>query len=345
MHNQEFFEDLASRTHFYSQTIEKVYWMKKILNFFQDTQFSEDFALMGGSAIALLHEKIYRLSVDLDMDFINNPDLGRNGSDEIEKLQKKHFEIISKCGKALKLDVKQTELAADRRFAQFMFIYPSVYGGQQSVDLDLGYRYCHSILNSKIHQFNDFIEEKKIQVRTLAPEELWASKITAAIGGERMDVPDGKGSKRVFLGFKRKIRHLYDCYHLVVNIIQKTPDKIDVELLRKLVILMGATRIENFEFHRGDLIGLYEETEVDTELRPVLKTTLDPPDLMTMKRKLRRFLDASIFGDLSDNVYEFYEDFASKNFRPQKLFDTTTAGRLKGMFYYDEILEKVIKRK
>jgi hypothetical protein len=345
MPTQEFFEEIGAKTHFYAQTIEKVYWMKKILEFFQGTRFGNDFALMGGSAIALLYGNIYRLSVDLDMDYIANPDLGRRGIDEIEDLQKIHFSIIKECSKALKLELKQTELTPDKRFAQFEFKYPSVYGGMQTVDLDLGYRYCHSILDSRVVEFSDFIEGRDIKVRTLAPEELWASKITAAIGGERMDAPPGDKSKHIFLGFKRKIRHLYDCYHLVNNIIVKNPEQLNNDLIKNLVILMGATRINDFEFFRGDLISLYSEEQVDDQLRPVLKSTMDPPDLMTMKRSVRRFLDEHIFNKYDTDVYDFYEEFSAKIFRPHKLFPAAISDQLKGMYYYDEILDKVIKKK
>ncbi|MFO8233785.1 MAG: hypothetical protein R6U04_00075, partial [Bacteroidales bacterium] len=129
------------------------------------------------------------------------------------------------------------------------------------------------------------------------------------------------------------------------NIVRKNPDSIDLCLLRNMVILLGATRIEDFEFFRGDLISLYSDDEIDSQLRPVLRTTKDPPDLKTMKRVLRSFLDQAIFSQYDENIYEFFEDFTSSIFRPERLFDAAIAKRLKGMYYYDEILGKVIKRK
>ena len=189
---QENIEDVAAKHRFLGTTIEQVYWMKNILKEMQKTPMGKEFALMGGSAIAFLYENIYRLSVDLDMDYIANADIGRKGSHELEVVQTEHFIIIEGIGKELGLKVRNTELTEDRRFAQFEMIYPSVYGGHKSVDLDLGYRYCHSILETNFIDFPDFIEGDAIKVQTLAPEELWASKITAAIGGVRMDAPDDK---------------------------------------------------------------------------------------------------------------------------------------------------------
>jgi len=342
---QEFIEEVAKKNRFLGATVEHVYWMKNILKAMQKTPLSHDFALMGGSAIAFLYENIYRLSIDLDLDYIANPDLGREGSYEIEELQNKHFKFIQDIGDQLNLKVNQIELTKDRRFAQFQLTYPSVYGGTKSVDLDLGYRYCHSILEPNIIDFPDFIDKDKIKVRTLAPEEIWASKIIAAIGGNRMDVPEDNRGGKVFLGFKRKIRHLYDCYHLVKNIFEKQPNKIDFEILKKLVVLMGVTRIEEFEFFRGDMISLYSEKEIDEQLRPVIKTTKDPPDLLTMKRTFRKFLDQHVFAGYDENIYEFFEDFSANIFRPQRLFEKNIANVLKKMFYYDEILDKVIKKK
>ncbi|NOY09772.1 MAG: hypothetical protein GXP33_13125 [Spirochaetes bacterium] len=129
-------------------------------------------------------------------------------------------------------------------------------------NFDLGYRYYHAILETNIMKFPDFIEGRTINVKTLARKELWASKIIAAIGGERIDAPDDKKGGKVFLGFKRNIRHLYDCYHLVKNIIDEQLHKIDLKVLKNLVVLMGATGIEEFEFFRGDLISLYSEQEI-----------------------------------------------------------------------------------
>ena len=342
---QEFIESAAKKHRFLGSTIEQVYWMKNILTEMQRTELGKEFALMGGSAIAFLYGNIYRLSVDLDLDYIANADIGRRGSHEIEDVQNIHFKLIQDIGAKLDLKVKQTELTKDKRFAQFEMIYPSVYGGERSVDLDLGYRYCHAILETNVIDFPDFIDGKTIKVQTLAQEELWASKIIAAIGGIRMDVPDDKNDKKVFLGFKRKIRHLYDSYYLITNIIKKQTGIVDTNLLKSLVILMGATRIEQFEFFRGDLISLYTEDEVDEELRPVLLTTVDPPDLMTMKRELRKFLDKEILCVYDQNIYEFFEDFSVNLFRPERLFEEDIANKIKGMFYYDEILQKVIKRK
>ena len=87
------------------------------------------------------------------------------------------------------------------------------------------------------------------------------------------------------------------------------------------------------------------EDEIDTQLRPVLLTTKDPLDLMTLKRTFRRFLDEHIFVNYNENIYEFFEDFSTNIFRPQKLFEDHIANRLKKMFYYDEILDKVIRKK
>ncbi|GAI78883.1 unnamed protein product, partial [marine sediment metagenome] len=107
---QEFIEKVAKKNRFFGATVEHVYWMKNILKAMQKTPLSHDFALMGGSAIAFLYENIYRLSIDLDLDYIANPDLGREGSHEIEELQNKHFKFIQDIGDQLNLKVNQIEL-------------------------------------------------------------------------------------------------------------------------------------------------------------------------------------------------------------------------------------------
>jgi hypothetical protein len=214
-----------------------------------------------------------------------------------------------------------------------------------TIDLDLGYRYCHSVLDLEEREWpGTFIiptaKEKrdKFTVLTFALEELWASKIVAAIGGERIDF---KGKS--FLGSKNKIRHLYDVYYFVSEIIPNRRN-IDFDLLKKIVLLFGATRIDQFEFFRGDLITTYNYRNIDNELFPVLKTTKDIPQLQVMKREVRYFLDKKIY-NWGDTEYRFFQDFYARLFRPEDLFGKgKLSKRLKEMYYYNVLLYKVIKR-
>ncbi|MBT7826383.1 MAG: hypothetical protein HN600_07295, partial [Bacteroidetes bacterium] len=118
--------------------------------------------------------------------------------------------------------------------------------------------------------------------------------------------------------------------------------ELDLELLKKLCILFGITRIEEYEFCRGETLKGYLQKNYDNDLYPVLKTTQVTPKLIQMQREVRIFLDKYIFS-YNEQEREFMEDFYSENFRPNKLFNVEISNRLNEMYFYDEML-KMIKR-
>mgnify|MGYP001767861519 CR=1 FL=1 len=70
---------IADQSKFDVIVVEKVLHMERILHKISESELlRKDFALMGGSAIVFLYGNVYRLSVDLDLDFINNPNLGKD---------------------------------------------------------------------------------------------------------------------------------------------------------------------------------------------------------------------------------------------------------------------------
>jgi predicted nucleotidyltransferase component of viral defense system len=337
--NRDVVERISANTGFQDIVIEQVFWLSWILQELCVTEIGRDFALMGGSAIVFMHEDIYRLSVDIDLDYVANPDLGRNSFEEIKELQNLHRGLVEQISK--KFAIRFKVLKQTNRFMSLQLLYRSVFGPERSIDLDMGYRYCHSVLKPDQMKWPNMFMEKDwpdFRLQVLAPEELWASKIIATIGGGRIDTEEG-----AYLGFKRKIRHLYDTYYLV-NLIIRKKSKIDLKLLKSIVLLFGASRIEKFEFFRGDLIGLYSFRDLDTELFPVLKSRENYPSLLEMQRKVRRFLDDVIF-NFVESDYQFFEDFSNETFRPERLFkDVRINKRLKSMFFYDEMMKKILTR-
>lgn len=214
--------------------------------------------------------------------------------------------------------------------------YKSEYVPKGSVELDLGYMYCHSVLGlSKIPWPNNFnIDEfEPFKIQTFKPEELWASKIIAMIGVERIDTEEGR-----FLGFRNKIRHLYDVHYLVKNILPE--NKFNIEILKKLTILFGATRVKLFELCRGDALLGHDQDEYEKYLKPVLRAEKYVYELLTMQRDVRTFLDENIFNYTPEEI-EFMQDFTNRIFRPNKIFDDKIAQRLTKMFFYEEMLNMI----
>lgn len=328
--------------------VEKVLWLTRVLEALTRSAVANDFALMGGSAIVFLHRDVYRFSTDLDLDFIGDKDLGIEGKKQLSdrmRNDQKHLRRIAKdLGMTLQLskDTGSMAKASIRRFVQYEMDYPSHYRRREgaAVEIDLSYRYCHTVLKPvrKPWPFDVPDLVPAFQVQTLQPEELYAGKIIAMLEGEETERIDFEDKIRLL--YKRKIRHLYDVY-LIAQDVAEGKNALDLKLLKSLVLLFGVSRIQNFAFARGDAIMVYKDADIQKELVPVMPSGKYVPTAQEMKWAIRRFLDQHLL-NYSETDYEFMEDFAAKNFRPQKIFGTTEARRVKGMFFYKEMLEKVM---
>ena len=344
--DQAVIERYASERDMEDATVEQVLWLSRILFELSRNKAKKDFALMGGSAIVFLHKNMYRFSTDLDLDFIGNKSLGSEGVRQVRERMERDRQMLRGIADTLGMSftlakgVGTIETAAQRRFIQYEFTFPSIFRRTgMTVEVDLSYRYCHSVLGPESKPWPITVDGllPQFQVQTLRPEELYAGKIMAMLGGESTERLDFPG--KIGLFFKRKIRHLYDVY-LLAEEVSDDPKAIDLAVLKRLVLLFGMSRIKNFPFFRGDGIVAYDEDDKRDELTPVVPRERPLPTVQEMKWVVRQFLDEHLFR-YEQNDYDFMEDFSAKLFRPQKIFGEKEARRLKTMFYYKETLDKV----
>lgn len=330
---------IADQSKFEIVIVEKVLNMERILHKISESDLlRRDFALMGGSAIAFLYGNVYRLSVDLDMDFINNPILGKDDQDEIIELQRNHIREFQRIANELKLRFEELP-TEDERFIQLKMSYNSVvYPHEYSVELDLGYRYCSTILGvQEVNWPNHFrIEDfPEFSVQTFYTEELWASKINALVSLDAR----GENEDR-YLGGKNKIRHLYDIWYLLDH--EDLMKQLDLRMLKNLALLFGMTRNKQYELCRGEKLALYSQDDYNRDLYPVIIKSVRAPQLLSMQRKVRLFLDRNIF-NYDDAEMRFIEAFDAKLFRPEDLFGDEMGARIKSFYFYREMTE-MLKR-
>lgn len=338
--DRKLIESFAKQHKIEYPTAETVLWMSRVLHRIASSKIGKDFALMGGSAIVFLYRDMYRLSTDLDLDFVGNKDLGKKGKAEIKERQKSDKRILEQIAGELSLRFESMR-QKDERFVQYRLSFKSLYRPTGVVELDVSYRYCHSALSPISRSwpitYGTIIPSFKVQ--SLKLEEIYASKILAMVDAkeqERLDFPDHIG-----LLFKRKARHLFDIYVLADEVLHGTAD-IDLKRLHDLIVLFGMTRIKNFEYFRGgDVISLYTDADVKTELTAVAPKGVTVPTVDHMKWTVRKFFDLYIF-NWTKREHRFIEDFKAQNFRPEDLFAPSIAKRLHGMHYYKEILGKVL---
>lgn len=335
--SQSLIERWARKNRVEFPTAEKVLWLTRVLRVITDSAMGGDFALVGGSAIVFLYREMYRFSTDLDLDFVGNRNLGRTGKREVDARQKQDRKRLERIARDLGLTFKVRSKPADR-FAQYELIYPSAYTRKGGVELDISYRYGHSVLGtvSRPWPIVDDRVTPAFTVNTLMEEELYASKAIAMVEvNERLDFPHEIG-----LFAKRKIRHLFDVYLLAREVLDEKT-KLNLGLFRDLFVLFGMTRIKNFEYFRGNAIGSYKEADVKSDLVSVVPRDFPVPAVEEMKWAVRKFLDRHVF-TYTEREHRFMEDFRAGQFRPEDLFRSgDTAQRLRDTQYYREILRKV----
>jgi hypothetical protein len=318
-------------------TAEKVLWLTRVLRHISASPLGGDFALMGGSAIVFLYRDMYRFSTDLDLDFVGNRNLGRKGMREVDERKEKDVAVLEDIARQLGLKFKRRPKPQDR-FVQYELIYPSVYTRTGNVELDISYRYGHSVLGtvSRPWPIEQGASLPAFSVNTLKEEEVYASKAIAMVDvKERLDFPTEIG-----LFTKRKIRHLFDVYLLARDVLDGKSN-LNLGQFRDLFVLFGMTRIKNFEYFRGNAIGSYKDADIKAELLSVVPRDFPVPTVDEMKWTVRKFLDQHVF-TYSEREYRFMEDFRSGHFRPEDLFGSgTLPSRLRDTQYYREILGKV----
>ena len=335
--SQSLIERWARKNQVEFPTAEKVLWLTRVLRAITDSAMGGDFALMGGSAIVFLYREMYRFSTDLDLDFVGNRNLGRTGKREVDARQKQDRKRLERIARGLGMTFTVRSKPGDR-FVQYELIYPSAYTRKGGVELDISYRYGHSVLGtvSRPWPIVDDRVAPAFTVNTLREEELYASKAIAMVEvKERLDFPNEIG-----LFAKRKIRHLFDVYLLAREVLDEKT-KLNLGLFRDLFVLFGMTRIKNFEYFRGNAIGSYKEADVRSDLLSVVPHDFPVPAVEEMKWAVRKFLDRHVF-TYTEREHRFMEDFRAGQFRPEDLFGLgDTAQRLRDTQYYREILRKV----
>jgi len=256
---------------------------------------------------------------------------------EVEARKEKDSGVFEDIARQLGLKFKRRPKPQDR-FVQYELIYPSIYTRTGNVELDVSYRYGHSVLGtiSRPWPISKKASLPAFTVNTLKEEELYASKAIAMVDvKERLDFPN-----EISLFTKRKIRHLFDVYLLAGEALNGN-NKLDLKQFRALFVLFGMTRIKNFEYFRGNAIGAYKDADIKAELLSVVPRDFPVPTVDEMKWTVRKFLDQHVF-TYSEREYRFMEDFRSGYFRPEDLFGSgNMASMLRDTQYYREILGKV----
>lgn len=284
----------AKELGFVRDTYEKVCRLTDILKFFEnDALLGNSLALKGGTAINLTIFNLPRLSVDIDLDFSKNvtrDEMMATRSiinDRIEKFMKANGYLLSPKSKQY------------HALDSFVYEYSNSGGMKDNIKVEINYMLrCH-VLETEQRHFESSWEPIGVSVLSVAPIEIFASKIVALIN-------------------RTAPRDLYDIYNLVkFGLI----DESEEPLLRKCVVFYSAIGAESppFEF-QFNTIDQVTQNRIKTDLYPVLRNK-DKFDLKTAQMQVKAWLESLL--KLEDNEQEFLNAFRNKTYQPELLFEST----------------------
>lgn len=291
--DRQFLGTQARELGFVRDTYEKVCRLTEILKFFQsDDLLGRTLALKGGTAINLTIFNLPRLSVDIDLDFCEN--VSREEmmaarvivNERIKKYMKANDYLLSKKSKQY------------HALDSFIYDYTNSGGMKDNIKIEINYMLRTHILGVGQRRFESTWEPAGVLFLSVAPIEIFGSKIVALIG-------------------RAAARDLYDVYNLVKYGLF---DKSEEDLLRKCVVFYSAvgTELPPSEYSLESIDAITEKL-IKRDLRPVLRSR-DKFDLKIAQVQVKDWLLTLL--NIQDNEREFLELFRSKEYQPELLFES-----------------------
>lgn len=291
-YSKEYVSKLAGETDFIRDNLEKVLRLVDILEFINNQAFLSDrLALKGGTAINLVVFDMPRLSVDIDFDYTLNSDKDTMLADKNEI-----HRIIEGY-----MSVNRYTLSPHSKnphtLDSLVFQYVNAAGNSDNIKIEINYGMrCHVLPHEKSIVAIPFLNG--IEVRTLAPVELFGGKIKALI--ERC-----------------ACRDLYDVNNWLQN---RNRYPMEDGLLRKIVLFYlavgGNSQLKTaYTFESIDEISF---KHIRATLIPVLRKS-ENYRFEEAKSNVRQFLQTLMI--LTETEGEFVANFNKGVYSPELLFD------------------------
>ena len=283
----------AAESGFVRDTLEKVYRLADVLSFiYSDAALSENLVLKGGTAINLTVFNLPRLSVDIDLDFDR-----RCGKDDMlairEEIGNRLLRYMQASGYAP--SGKQKDAHA---LASWVFRYQSSAGNHDNIKIEINYSMRQHILPAREACVDIDVLGAPIPVRTLAPVELFGSKIKA-------------------LTERGAARDLYDVHNMIR---MGLFDESERDLLRKCVLFyraVGSTGKFQEEINLDGVDRLSQHTILQ-DLVPVLRKGAKT-ELEAMRAEVKSFASELLVPNQREQM--FLREFAEGIYEPSLLFD------------------------
>lgn len=336
--SMERIDRIFRRTEFQKETVEKMLHLLAFLDAFSKSPAAKEFALIGGTAIHLGRKEMHRLSEDIDLDYIGNPKLGLDNR-QLAIVKKKHEGAIQELATGLRWSFRKGKDKSGPRDSTLYLTSPT----NIEIEVNLSYRSCHYVYPPGFLKIPPLYGDRFgsiITINSLHRNELWASKLVACI----QDKPPKSITWVREPNPKVKARHIYDTYWLSENLKRE----VNLNRLRKCLILIGVSRIKRFGWYRGEVIQNFNPQDVKQQVLPMLRMTQRVLPLPDVAWKVRRFLDQSIYAQITEQEYDFMNAWDGGKFLPHTLFPQDkypgVAARLEKTAFYNEALGKMVGR-
>ncbi|GHU90820.1 hypothetical protein FACS1894202_11260 [Clostridia bacterium] len=291
----------AKRLGFVRDTFEKMYRLADILgDVAADPALSDVLALKGGTAINLTIFNLPRLSVDIDFDYIG--DITR------EELDAAKSNMLARIDGYMKTHDYERKLGASKTvhaLNSFVYDYINAGGNRDNIKIEINYSLRNHILPTELRAVETLGIFKPMQVRCVAPIEIFAAKTIALLTRTAM-------------------RDLYDISNLLKFGLFGDSE---YDTLRKCAVFYAAIAGDG-GLDANALRKIDEVTyhQVRTDLNPVLRKD-DGFNLETAKKAVKEFLAELLI--LSPNEREFLSAFRNAEYKPELLFEGDALERVR----------------
>lgn len=297
LYNKQALDIIAKEQGFIRDNLEKVMRLVEILNYFHDSPLlSKSLVLKGGTAINFTVFQLPRLSVDIDLDF--TADCSREmmlsirqevNAEILRYMESEGYHIASGSKNPHTLD-------------SWVFHYTNAAGNNDGIKIEINYSdRCHILPAIDTYVSIPFLSD--VEVRSLSPIELFATKINALIG-------------------RSAARDIYDVYNMVEHQLFLSDE--EQTLLRKATVFyltVGSSRKDSAtptEFGAFPQIDKIRFPQIRSQLMPVLRQS-ERFDFEEAKVAVKDFLMTLLA--LTDSEKEYVQGFNCGKYAPELLFE------------------------
>ena len=293
---RDYIENISKKTGFIGSILEKVERLIRILEWMNsDKKLNKLVALKGGTAINTAVFNFPRLSVDIDLDLIEN--LSKEEMiKERENIHNLLVNYLNSNNYKINMGKSKNVYALDSIVTEYI----DIKGNIDNIKIEINYmNRVHILETKKLEVSTDVFKDKHLTIHCLNPIEIYAAKICALLD-------------------RTTARDLFDVYTLSKYDLFDDEEK----KLLKQCFMLEYIAVNDYKLKdmKIDNIERLKRQDIKTKLLPTLKDR-NPrnSNIDEMKQAVREYLKDILIVD--DKTKEFYDKFQKGIYEPELLFD------------------------